>query len=139
MTVFMNVTNYYDVFYSSWMRAASNAENMKFYVSSLYDPGNDMENMTTSYSYNLNENNDQCKSIQERLVEYKVNVCKWAGSVSVMSFVMMVMGILGIVYALMRVNYVRHSVYLRNNNGKSSDLYTDGCPTDQRAFVAIKS
>jgi hypothetical protein len=112
--VFNNFTfSYYNPLYYSWQSLANYFRSFNYITTDIDFWAGD------SIYYNNLVQNASCLAIQQRLDQVITSVCKWGGGVSVLCFSVMILGLIGVFYAFLRVNYVR---YMRNKESSKENM-----------------
>jgi hypothetical protein len=84
----------------------------------------------TNYTSTKVDNRTDCTGIQKSIDNLKMYVCKWSASVSLYCLLLWIFAIIGIIYAFLRINYMRHMNYKSIN--KVDEKFVKFLPNEQR-------
>ena len=76
------------------------------------------------------DNRTDCTGIKNSIANLKMFTCKWSASLSLYCLLLWIFAIIGIIYAFLRVNYIRHMNYKNENKGE--DKFVKFLPNDQK-------
>jgi hypothetical protein len=115
---------------ANWGNTHLSLETFNYFSSNVIALSEYTQSVMDNYTSTKIDNKTDCTGMKKSIDNLKVYACKWSASVSLYCLLLWIFAIIGIIYAFLRINYIRHMNYKTIN--KVDEKFVKFLPKEQR-------